>query len=427
MEAHVHRRSGSGGGLSAYLPEPAFQAGFESTGKRTIPDVAWDAMLRLNDGGVSRLLEHLTLVVDHDARLSRIRELVDTLAGDIADKWLRRFHHAQGAVAATDKQSLVKDIVKPLWTRPHLIGDLISLLQPSRDQLRYLYLRTDLEGDGVEGGPPPAPAGAILSSADEIFGDGLPGDPWPTSTQPPPDRAARFARDAMRSWVQQLKDLAEQARAQAYFGLAREQFDDLIDELVTGADRHGLEQAITAVLRRNENLAGTLRQQLASRQVDAVFFVLSAFIDYLEAFELPAETDGFAGAAPPAGGEPDRSRQDTVSLFKPPPPIAPGQVPDLAPDPQPFTMNYVKDWFRALLALAVNNTGHTAGQEIPPDQNRRLGDILDVLKGDAHPPAQTRPPPSSSPAAPLAPSPLVGGVLVGGVGAGDRTPIRPDQ
>ena len=35
--------SGSGGGTSQYEPEPAYQQGFQSTGKRTIPDVAWDA------------------------------------------------------------------------------------------------------------------------------------------------------------------------------------------------------------------------------------------------------------------------------------------------------------------------------------------------------------------------------------------------
>jgi hypothetical protein len=35
--------SGSGGGTSQYEPEPAYQDGVQSTGMRTIPDVAWDA------------------------------------------------------------------------------------------------------------------------------------------------------------------------------------------------------------------------------------------------------------------------------------------------------------------------------------------------------------------------------------------------
>ena len=35
--------SGSGGGTSQYEPEPAYQQGFQGTGQRTMPDVAWDA------------------------------------------------------------------------------------------------------------------------------------------------------------------------------------------------------------------------------------------------------------------------------------------------------------------------------------------------------------------------------------------------
>jgi len=341
------------------------------------PDVAWDEMLRLNDGGMSRLMEHLSLVVDHEARIRRIRDQIDTLAADIADKWLKRFYHADGEEAATDKKALVKGIVGPLSKRANLIGDLMLLLQPSRDQLRALYLRTDLG--------PAAPAGGIVVDLDTIFDDPLPVAQGNLPVSQPPDPAARFARDAMRTWIQQIKELSDQAKIQAYFGLPRERFDDLIEELVTGADRHGLEQVIASALRDNENRPGTLRQQLASRQADAVFFVISAFIDYLEAFEPRAEGNAVPGLTLGDGGQPGANRQATPSWFAPPPPITTGQVPDLSPTPDPFTMRYVTDWFRALLALAVNNSGHAVGQEIPPDQNRRLGVVLADLMGGVRP------------------------------------------
>ncbi len=35
--------SGSGGGVSKYVPEPDYQLGFQSSGQRGIPDVAWDS------------------------------------------------------------------------------------------------------------------------------------------------------------------------------------------------------------------------------------------------------------------------------------------------------------------------------------------------------------------------------------------------
>ncbi|WP_295449761.1 virulence factor SrfC family protein [uncultured Thiodictyon sp.] len=339
------------------------------------PALAWDAMLTLNDGGVSRLMEQLTLVVDHDARLRQLRHQMDTLAAGITDQWLRRFYRAEGLRAATDKKAQVTRIVEPLLGKTDRIGDLMALLQPSRDQLRSLYLRTDQPDEVGGGAQAPAPSGVVGISLAAIFDDGIadaaPSAPLP----PPPDRAARFARDAMRSWVQQLKDLTDQEQMRGYFGLPRQQFDDLIDELVTGADRLGLEQVIAAALRGDANLAGALRQQLASRQVDAVYFVLCAFIDQLESFEPPVEGD--ATRDRPAAGRPGNA-----APFAPPPPIATGQVPDLAPHPEPFTTRYITDWLRALVALAVNNAGHQVGQEIPADQNRRLGEILAALAGD---------------------------------------------
>jgi hypothetical protein len=336
-------------------------------------------MITANDGGVSRLLEHLTLAVDHEARLRRIRDQLDSRAAEIADKWLKRFYRAEGAVAVTDKKALAAAIMQPLAARPQLLGDLIYLLQPSRDQMRALYLRTGIEDDGGEAVPPAALASDLSISLADILNDGMPAAPGQAPFSPPPDRAARFARDAMRTWVQQLKELADQPPVQTYFGLARERWDDLIDELVTGADRHGLEPLIATALRRNENIAGGTRHQLASRQVDAVFFILCAFIDSLEAFAPPPTGAPTGGSTSAPAGQPAARASATASLFAPPPPITSGQVPDLSPDPEPFTTRYATDWLRALVALAVNNTGHAVGQEIPPEENRRLGAILDDL------------------------------------------------
>lgn len=341
------------------------------------PQVAWDAMLSLNDGGMSRLMEHLTRVLDQDARLRHIRDQADNLAADMANTWLKRFHSADGLAAAADKRSLVRGIVEPLAQRPNRIGDLIFLLQPSRETLRALYMPSDLKVDGSETARPVARSSDSAISLGEIFDEGrseVPGRPLE-------DRATRFTQDAMQSWVAQLSGLAEQASLQAYFGLSRERFKDLVNELVTGADRHGLADIIAAALREWENQGGIKPEHLVWRQVDAVYFVLCAYVDRLEAFEPRSEGAG-ANGRPKAAGP-------AASWFAPPPPIATGQVPDLSPAPEPFTTRYITDWFRALLALAENNAGHQVGQEIPADQNRRLGKILMDLAGEEHATAAT--------------------------------------
>jgi len=33
--------------------------------------------------------------------------------------------------------------------------------------------------------------------------------------------------------------------------------------------------------------------------------------------------------------------------------------------------------------MAIDNAGHSAGREITPDQNQRLGEVLKMIGGDA--------------------------------------------
>lgn len=319
------------------------------------PEAAWDAVLQPNDGGVSRLLEHLGLAVDHEGRRGRLSEQIDALAADLAERWLMRYYRAEDPADATAKQTLARGILTPLGKRLNRVGDLIALLQPSRDALRALYLRADLDED--------VPAEPAIDIDAIIFGATATAA---TPTARSADRAARFAREAMRLWIQQIRGLVDEARIGDWFGIPQTNFADLIDELVTGADRLGLEGRIAVALRPNENLPGILREQLAARQADAVYFALCGFIDCLEDFAPPDET-GAPGQPHPA------------TRFVPPPLIEAGAVPDLPTQPEPFTERYVTDWFRALVALAVNNSGQAQGQEIPVEQQRALGAILAVL------------------------------------------------
>lgn len=232
------------------------------------PEVAWDAMLELNDGGITRLTEYLRLVADPEARLQRIEEQIEALASDLAEHRLGIYYRAQDAAIAADKQRIMTDILRSIRKKPKRIGDLIYELQPSRDQIRALYLRVDAEAEesanDEERGPLiPLPIPGILE------------DETPSAGGDMPDNASRFARDAVRSWVSQLRELADQERMRSYFGLPHEQFDDLVGELITGADRLGLEQAIAEAIKGTEQQANIRREQMAPRQADRVFSILA--------------------------------------------------------------------------------------------------------------------------------------------------------
>ena len=56
--------------------------------------------------------------------------------------------------------------------------------------------------------------------------------------------------------------------------------------------------------------------------------------------------------------------------------------------PVNFPALYIVDWFEAFQHLAIANAGHAAGRDISPEQNARLGQILERIAGVI--PAATR-------------------------------------
>lgn len=79
---------------------------------------------------------------------------------------------------------------------------------------------------------------------------------------------------------------------------------------------------------------------------------------------------------------PAPSADPQPQLFAPVEPIAPGKLPDLGRSPENFDLKFMTDWFRGLMGLAINNANHATGHEIGAEQNRRLGEIIAVLKAD---------------------------------------------
>ncbi len=253
---------------------------------------------------------------------------------------------------------------------PILCGDLLYLLQPSREHLRGLYLRTSSDSGGIPtGDPAPKPSGWAPIDLGDIL---------PTPTTAGAEQDGGFARDAIRAWVTQLRELVDDQDIQLSLGLTGGPAGVLgliVDELIIGADRLGLERVMKPLLDETEHIAGIKHEQMAARQVAVVHGTICDFVDRLEAFASPPDT---------AGGSPG-------TLFAPPAAIEPGELPALPPEPEPFTNAFIRDWLRAFEALAVGNAGYATGQDISPEQNRRLGQILDALHGRPPSPVGTTP------------------------------------
>lgn len=353
------------------------------------PAAAWDAMLRLNDGGISRLASYLGEVVAPVSKLTRIAEQLETAIEDLVQHRFGHYYRAEGAAEVAGKRRLVERVMGAVRKRPERFADLLSALQPPREGLRALYLRVDesagtpsVAGDTkvssrADSGPAQVAPESGLIDLEALLGGGSAAD----ATRPPVsminEGTARFVREVQSFWIAHLKSLPEDPHWSRHLGLDQALLEDLIGELITGADRLGLESALAGLIDSAESQTAAMRSRLAERQVYVTAARLSRFIDYLGCDELPPDA------------RPRSLAGQQRALFAAPPPIPTNGMPVLPETPVSFSALYILDWLEAFRALAVANAGHAAGREISPEQNARLGRILALIAGES--PASAEP------------------------------------
>jgi hypothetical protein len=316
------------------------------------PAEAWAAMLALNDGGMQRLAERLRGASPLEHKLARIAEQIADTAEEIARHRLARYYQAAGEAEVANKEQLADRLAQDLNPITHRFDDLLSALQPDREELVALYLRGETAALPESG-----------ASASQVVDD-----PWAAPVEPQSkspgltDGAARFARATLSHWTAQLRRLPEDALLRAYFGIPRDGLEDLVDELLLGADRLRLEHALATRIESAEAQTGGKRRLLAERQAFVAALFLSAYIDYLGCADQPL-------------GERPRGSEGRA-IFAPQPPVPDGQRPSLPERMPPYPRRYKDDWISAFRALCIANAGHAINQELTPEDNRTLGSII---------------------------------------------------
>jgi hypothetical protein len=353
------------------------------------PACAWDAMLTLNDGGITRLAAYLGDVASARSKRARIAEQLDAIADDLVRHRFASYYRGEGAAELASKQRLAEGVLAALKPRASGFAELLSLLQPPRAELRALYLRADdadtehsamAPAAGATEAPTPPASGAFgdLIDLDAMLNAAPPdasvgrlqagtangNQAANRSGSPAPSSGSRFVSALFRFWVGQLKALPEDNARMALLGIDRSALDDLTGELITAADRLGLEPALAGLIDEAEAQAGAMRSRLVERQVHIAHAQIARFVDYLGC-------DAMQPDARP------RSRLDPRhGVFEPPPLIPTDRLPTLPETPINYSGLFILDWFEAFRALAIANAGHATGREITAEQNARLGAIL---------------------------------------------------
>jgi hypothetical protein len=297
-----------------------------------------------------------------NTKIDRIAEQVQRAVEDLLEHRLGPYFQEEGAGEVEKKKKIAELVHSGVVDHADGFGELLYALQPRSELLRRLYLRADASPAGEEAGAAPAkPRRSIVDT-------GLLKQASQKSTPAPASgRALEFAKSVMSEWIKQVRNLGDHPDFVRLLGPA-DVLQALAGELITAADRFGVEKRLVEALRPLEEKSSTTKSRIVDQQVLLARRLIADFVDELGLSEVPL-------AERPA------SPLDGRKLFQPPERIAPKMLPRLPAEETQHAGMYILEWLEAFRSLAIDNAGHSAGREITPAQNQRLGEILAIIRG----------------------------------------------
>lgn len=342
------------------------------------PKEAWQEMLKLNDGGISRLTGALRGVAHLEFKLQRLREQLLQCRIDKGDQLLGRWYEQDGDDQIVKKQAIAKNLWQGLSACSHSLGEVISCLDLPSHELRNIYLSIRNQDQKPQAGAEQRPQNAFATNpfgsnpfTSNPFGN-VPVDEQPAvvNPSPAPERVGRddeFAHQVFKAWVAHLRELPQQTTHWQQLGMNSEMINQLSEELITAASRLDLEGMLKHALAGQEQ-AGTRREQLLARQVLRAQLAMRDFIAWFGYLSLPEEQ------------VPNSYVGEKNKIFARQVPLSNDELPQLASvAPQPGVA-YMGDWLSALMTIILGNAGHSATRDISFEHNRQLGQIIGQMK-----------------------------------------------
>ena len=335
----------------------------------------WGSMLAQDAGGVERMAAWLQTELKPENKRARLeaqrQRLSSELAGQLLANWAQPVNDVQ------QKQQIADNLLKALQTRTGLHGELLERLQPSREQLRALYLLPQQQM--TTAGSPVTPAAPNLPASH--FGIGFEFDLF--SNQPEPtlageneeltlDNDSLFAHNVQRYWIHHLRSLPDNNGLLSLLGVSKSTLQMLVEELITASFRLDVAGNLLRTLTEHE-AANAPREGKVDRQVSRALTVLGDFVAWLGFLQREVSQ------------RPDSRVNRGEKIFAQPqtPAVTFGsaqRLTRLSPAPANTTAFYIYDWLVGLNSLIVENNGCAGGSEIADSARRPLQQALKLIQ-----------------------------------------------
>ncbi|SNB55817.1 hypothetical protein SAMN07250955_101502 [Arboricoccus pini] len=339
----------------------------------------WDAAMSPNDGGVAFLVQRLGEVLDPNLKRRQATERL-LEAATALERPLRSFYHADGDAGRQQRDEALQRVRRELHAalREHdfkaLAHFLHRLMLADADIRGVFHNVAALREDELDA-PPAVGDTADAGKAPPVVDDPWGADPWaaapatPAAASAPERRRVErpdvFATRILNLWAAHLRELQQNETALAKMHLPAPLVGQIVDELLVGAGRVGLDRQIADDVRRETLSIGARWVDAADRVIEIATFQINDFVAYLGYGDLaPEARPGF----PEAPQERQRPVFSLASLRQP------GR--ELGAQRERMDIAFFVDWGVALRQFGNDNVGHAAGRDISDAENQTLGQVL---------------------------------------------------
>ncbi|MGO4135958.1 virulence factor SrfC family protein [Rhizobium brockwellii] len=319
------------------------------------PERAWEEVFRLNDGGLSYIVEKLAAICQKGLRVEQVQARIVERRRMMHNR-LETYHVPTDAASRLERsKETAHKIVRAFaeCAASGCIGRLMTVLQ---------IHDMDLAGRFAEVARRAAVTRRQFSVAD-ILGEAGFGDRTASSASSG-TLADQLAASAIDHWIASMRTAVDDPRFRSYLRMGEIEHGLLVDEFAAASARMNLRETIAGQLRETVDRAAPGHSGL----MQAALIAAGSINDFV--FQI-----GF-GDVEPAKRPRRAGKGKTGAIFAP---SGASGVESLREEPSSGVIQYYADWIIGFGELAQRNAEQLGGAKVNIVQNERLRGILNKL------------------------------------------------
>lgn len=343
------------------------------------PETAWDAAMKPQDGGISRIVDGINLRANPNIRIHTLQNKTKILADSMHSRLKQYFSEGQGEELSKKHEifNTVKNDLAPA-IRNKDIWKILENLNLNIEELKSLYLKVVSGKDESSKSTSSSlnnqssPKASYFDLDDflnsEIEGSNVQMSSTFSNSPAVHPRALNFADKVVEFWVSKIRNYASSDESLGTSLMHRKGLTLLVEELIISAQRFHLNHVLAIVLHAAESNAGATWEKIADRQTTIARNMIGDFVSQLGMSQMPMkERPGI----PP--GDPQRRIFEPYPFFN-------GPAPPLQEVPISVSMLYVRDWLVGLQKIIIDNAGFSGSENLSPELNIALGNLIQTLR-----------------------------------------------